>query len=252
MNGMPGTPDLELPRRSGLITAVAVLNVVIGLLCGCVGSLQGAVLLFVFDLPSWMGKLQEGYDRSRAEVQQEFDAKVAAAATDQEKASLESQRARLVPPALDFEPLGRIVSDPALKTYFAGDAAIGAFGNLLLLISGVGLLGRRHWGRTLAIATAFAKMLGMGALLLVGWAAVGRIVPEIEAFLEQVVAAAPAGQAPPIGLIGPQIKLWMAFQGGLGLAIASVWPAVQLLVLVPGGARAEFDEWAAWRARGGV
>ncbi len=252
MNGGSALPEMERPRRSGLVTAVAVLNVVFGLLCGCVGALQGAAVLFVLDLPSWMGKLQEGYDESRAKARRDLDARIEAAPTDEEKAAIEATRTRVVPPALDFEPLGRIVSDPALKTYLAGDAAIGAFGNLLLLVSGIGLLGRRHWGRTLAIATAFAKVLGMGALLLVGWAAVGRIVPELEAFIEQAAAAAPAGKGPPVGMIGPQIKLWMAFQGGLGLALASVWPAVQLLVLIPRGARAEFDEWAEWRGRGGV
>ena len=112
--------------------------------------------------------------------------------------------------------------DPTMRRYNMAGASLGIFTNALLLVAGIGILRRRRWGRTLGIGASGCKILGEGGML----AAYLVVMPGIMARFG--------------GVVNAQQQLFATVGTIVGLAIATVWPAILVLVLCSRRARAEF------------
>jgi len=95
---------------------------------------------------------------------------------------------------------------PLSKWVIVGSMIAGLLVMLLLLVSGIGLLRLRSWGRKLAIATALF-MIGLNVIdnvyaMVQGNAAVMKITEEYQRFLQELAKSQPGAAPPMIGLGG--------------------------------------------------
>jgi hypothetical protein len=126
MGGYGEEPGALPPQRSGLVTALAVLNFVFGglaIVCGLLGLLGGALL--------------SGGGSTGKEIQRQVEKQ------------LEKEGVQV--PGGTVQDLGKIIMFQAVLSLLWGTGAI---------VGGVGLISRRNWGRILTLVCA-----GVSALL---------------------------------------------------------------------------------------
>lgn len=248
----------ERPKSSGLVTTLAVLNLVFGLLCGCSG-LATLVMMPLMGpiMRTGMAQAQADIERQRKtqldaleleiqEAKDEGDAAGEATAIAARDKWLKSS------PTIDLTGFMDKMFGPAFMAYTMADGGLGFLTNLFLAAAGFGMLTRRRWGRTLAMGVAATKILIAAGLAGTFFLVVGPAMGDaMESFMAEIAKSAPAGQGPPPGMMTAQMQLISALQGGFGLVVASIYPIVLLLVLVSRGVRSEFAEWEAFRAAGG-
>jgi len=253
----------EAPRRGGLVTALGVLNLVFGFLCGCVGA---GYAVFGLVMPSLM---EAGLKGAEAAIQtqrrqivlqvEQADAELTAAPADSEDAAsaqatkdrLEAQLTRLdqQDPAKALQAMRTLFGGSAMIGMFIGYASIALFWNLGLIIAAFGLFGRRSWARTMLLSLAAVKILlelGYGA-----W-----VVSTFPAAMNEMMAALPMGgpggpTAAELAQIKSSMQMQGVFQGAIGSVLGAVYPAAVLIVLMLRSVRNEFEEWTHHRASGG-
>lgn len=248
----------EQPKSSGVVTTLAVLNIVFGLLCACSG-LTTVVGVFIMKplMATWSAQIQKEMESQRARQLAALEARIAEAGDveddEAEAAAIAARDAWLARnPALDLRAFFDGFTQGPMLAYSMADGGLGFLTNLLLLVAGIGLLNRRPWGRTLAIGVAGTKML-VAAIMAGMWFLVvsPALGNTLESFFAEIAKAAPPGQGPPPGMMATQMRLMGILQGGFGLVLASIYPFILLLVLLSRGVRQEFADWEAFRAAGG-
>jgi hypothetical protein len=152
-----------LPRAFG------VMNIVFGLiLLTCLPCLVGYVALIAN-----VGKIVEtsnarvevAFQKGRTAQLKSIEARQKKAETPEEKQSLIRERQRVlatsapVPPAPDMGPYFGAFKDWRVIACYAGDVATSMVFNLAMIISGVGLVRLREWGRKSALWIAGIKVV---------------------------------------------------------------------------------------------
>jgi hypothetical protein len=156
------------PNR-GIPKTLGILNIVFGsglLLCGACAGLYAAIL------PSMgtMMKAQNQQLRATVIAEQQADlkklqAQEQATEDEEEKAALQAKQKKLkamAPPPLPDTT--KMFDVPGLQAYMLTDSITGIVFNVLLVVSGIGLLGFKEWGRTLALWTAGLKIVRLVAI----------------------------------------------------------------------------------------
>jgi hypothetical protein len=156
-------PNPQVPRTFGMM------NIVFGgllLLMGA-GYIAMWVLMPYYTKPIMARAVQEQADRKAKREAQIADLKRQedAAKTKEDKENFQVQRENLErnvePDMSEFMDLSNwnVFSDFRLAIYYCTELGVGILLNLLMVISGVGLLGLAEWARRLAVGVAWAKIL---------------------------------------------------------------------------------------------
>lgn len=252
------------PARTGLLRTVGVLNLVVGgflLLCGA-GCVNVFVPFLARNNPLRLDRVyaEEVVDLMRQQMIDDLRAREQSASAKAEKArigtvrvGLESASKRL-DTQVDFRKVNADL--PWLARYLWADVVTGPVLNLLMVVSGVGLLLSKAWGRTLAVGVAALKILrlvGLSALL--AFAVIPHMRRTAAEFVHSEIGGAllrgamdpsstrqPALALPSAHLEpGEFVQVLSAFgysYAVLTLAFGSIYPVVVLVVLHRVGARA--------------
>jgi hypothetical protein len=155
-------PNPQVPRTFG------ILNIIFGILLLLFG-IYSIVML-------WLGPKLQNYMMGQFEQQKTTakatrDAKIAdlkkreeTAQTKEEKESLADERAaveRTFEPDMTgfMEETRAMTQRPVIRIYSAVEGGLGIVLNILMIVSGVGLLRVAEWGRRLALSVAWLKIL---------------------------------------------------------------------------------------------
>jgi hypothetical protein len=164
-------PNPQIPRTFG------IMNLVFGILMFVVGAGYVAIAIVAPSFQKQMvGQIEQQQAKSKAEREakvNELKAKEEAAKTKEEKDALKDERETLelnVPPDLSAmnEMMGfNVFSDIRVAIYSFSEMITGMILNVIMVVSGVGLLGLAEWGRRLAITVAWLKIMRWVAMIVV-------------------------------------------------------------------------------------
>lgn len=238
-------PDLSLRSRSTAPKTIGVLNIVFGslmLLCVVCSSLN---LMMQANMGPMMAAQQQQMQAAiQAERQQEL-----AELRQQEKAAVdEKERARIVArrKALAAQPVPKMpdftkfTKEETLQTYLIADVTTAFVVNVLMIVAGVGLVGYREWGRSLALWVAAIKIVRLLVLytyyiLVVVPVMAQTFVSIFREVFDEVAKNGPPGK----GVPGPkELEQMGTMMGvmGTGFAIMMmlfgiIYPIITLIVL---------------------
>jgi len=225
----------------GVVKTLGALNIVFGvglMLCGT------AFDAYFVALPSLMSTLERQQESVQDQFQQRRDAEIQALRVQEEKAETaeEKARARADRIAAESQPLPNPpmpmadlsmygLDDPRVRTHYAVEGATCLLVNLLMLISGIGLLRLKNWGRRMAIQVAVLKVVRLvlltGSLMFI-------VQPILDAKQAQAQARQPdAGQLEAMKTVRSFTSIFLI----LFLGVGSVYPALVILLLTRPGAR---------------
>ena len=245
------------PIRQRPLRTIGALNVIVGgflLLCGGAG-LYTIVPFLLTSSPFQLDphETQIGLESVRWQLiddlrQMERSVQAEAAKTRLRKVrqDLEAKPSK-IEGELDFRKINADL--PWLSRYLWAEVLTGPPLNLLMLVSGVGLVVRKNWGRMLAVWVAAMKIARLIALCLflavVVWPSTTRVVEEFlrtdvfKSFLHVAIEKVSAGQgAGPASAVNVSPEEFVQVFSVLGpmfalilLGFGAVYPAVVLLVL---------------------
>ena len=248
-------PNPQIPRAFGMM------NLVFGILLFLMGAGYLAAYLIAPGFQKRMVvKIKEQQDAQKASRDAKLveikaketaaKAKEAAAKTKEETekakeelANIKEEREEL---ENDIEPdisamtdiMGwNVMSDIRLSIYYFSEVISGLVLNVLMVISGVGLLGLAEWGRRLALGVAWLKILRWVAMMIVSMILIVPIMSEkTDKLVQQVQVQAQAksgGRPMPTPMVGFGQLLGML--GAVVLVfnalVASIYPAISLWFL---------------------
>lgn len=230
-------PPLVQTADTTTLRVFGILNILFSMLAGCLAAYLLGMALFLPIMAKSLGEVRQAAQESMAAQIEDLEEQEAAATTDEEKAEI---RAEIEDLEVDveiehFSPF-EAMTDPKVLYYGIVDGSTGLFLNLLMFISGVGLLLSKEWARKLAIWTAGLKI---GRLLILQAINMVVIIPiqmkGTQAMYEQMGAM---GQ-------GPGMTEMAEMQGAMYTALAVVmllvgctYPALSLWFLSRPGVKA--------------
>jgi hypothetical protein len=245
-------PNPQIPRTFG------VMNLAFGILMFVVGA--GTMVLTIVGprFQKWtVGQMEQQQANSKAERDAkvaELKAKEEAAKTKEEKDTLKGEREALesnVEPDLSAmnEIMGfNVFSDIRLAIYSFSEMIAGMILNVVMVISGVGLLGLAEWGRRLGITVAWLKIVRWVAMILVSFVLILPITAQKSQKMydsmqqAQARAQANAGGRGAASMPMLNIAVFTTIAGAVTMIftalIASIYPALSIWFLTRPPARA--------------
>src|SRR5262249_19252553 len=140
------------------------------LMCGlCMGTWVASMPLFSRAMEQVQGQIEKQAEQARKGEMKALEAREAEAKTVEEKAEiavrkkdLESRPKATIPGMMDYSKMG--FNDARSIAWSWAEVLSGLVLNVLMLVSGIGLLHWRPWARTLAVWTAVLKVVRLVAL----------------------------------------------------------------------------------------
>lgn len=237
----------------GIPKTLGILNIIFGVMLVLMGFCMSSYLLVIpFGLQIAEKQQKEQQARSEAEYQtklKNLDDRLAASKSDDEKKTIAAEKEKEVanPPTVppDLQALTGMYRNPKIMGYFLGYFGSGMFMNLLLFISGIGLVRMRSWGRKMAMGLASVQILRLIALLVVSLIVVQpEMVVETKKLIDVFEAQAKLNGAP--GNVAQTLQMLKATAGlgavfsVVGFVFCTIYPALTLILLSTAGARAAF------------
>jgi hypothetical protein len=241
--GEEGFPRVE-PNPSPAKT-FGILNIVFGILLLLCVSCSGMSLLV--STQAGMGQMMQAQQAQmnqqlKADRQREVQAleqQEQKAPTPEEKARLQAQRKALeaqpdvkVP---DFQKMYGL-DDAQVRSYLLTDTLSAFVLDLAMIISGIGLVSLREWGRRAALWVAGLKVLRLVSLYSFYIVVIIPVMSKrMEQFFDEMAKAGQQGGAPPGA---PGGAAFASFMGGMMtvfavamIVLGSIYPVIVLLVL---------------------
>ena len=240
-------PNPQICRSFGLM------NIIFGslLLLFAVGSAVAWVVM-----PTFQKQMMAGIEKQQAERKAEREAKLAelkskeaAAKTKEEKDALKDERdaieKRVEPDLSAMSDITgfNIYSDKRILVYYIAEISAAIILNVVLIISGVGLLRLADWGRRMAIGVEWLKILRWLAMTIVTFVLILPITLELtqKAFekMDQQIRAQSGGRAGPIPLssLAPMSVVFGGAVTVFSAVVSSVYPALSIWFLTRPAAR---------------
>jgi len=245
----PTVANTTIPKTIG------ILNIVFGAilcLCGMVAAVQSlAWLALAPSLDQFMQEAQTTLQDQTAESEQEVQDLILqeeAAENEDERAVLKAEREaaereldqrKSAPQAFPgmVNPFA-MARDPRLLVFGIVNESAGLILNVLLVISGVGLIKLKEWGRKLSL---WAAGLKLGRLVVVAVYQVVVIAPlmagQMKGMMDAMAQQAGPG-APPMGGFAAMMAGMQSAAAVAGFIFASIYPIVVLVCLTRQSARA--------------
>jgi hypothetical protein len=234
-------PNPQIPRSFGLM------NIIFGSLMLLIGA--GYAAMYALS-PMLTRKLQAHMKNQQADHKAARESKLAklkqqeeAAKTEEDKAAVRDERKALeqqVEPDLSAmdDVLGwNIFSDIRLAVYHISEVATGMLLNLLMIISGAGLIALAERARRLALGVAWLKILRWVAMIVVTLVLILPIaVEKTQKMLAQMEAQTKAQSGGkvmvfPLAQLGRSTAIFGAITTVFSAVLASVYPALSLWFL---------------------
>jgi hypothetical protein len=241
----PYAPLLERRPRTGIPKTIGVLNIVFGallLLCGICFGLSLAMQLAMG--PMFAGQqqqIQQMLEADRRQKLQELQDLEQAAQDEKEKAAIQArQKALQAQPIPKMPDMAKFTQDMGLQAYGIADVVTGLILNILMVISGVGLVSLKEWGRRLGLCVAILKIVRLIALYSIF---ILVVVPNItktfmsmfQEMFEEMAKVAPPGQRVPgaaeMGQMGTGLGImFTAYAIGM-IILGVIYPIIVLILL---------------------
>jgi hypothetical protein len=245
-------PNPRIPKVMGILNIVFASGLILFGIC------MGAYIALLPLLSKGMVQMQKKAEadlRKEQEVQlKELDEAEKAVVAEAEKEALKEQRKTLearpqvaMPMTMDFDKLG--MNTPRVRAYYWTEIVTGLLLNVLMIVSGIGMVRRKLWGINLGIYTAAAKLARL--LLVYSFFALAVVPPLAEGsgkmagemMIQQQKAM---GRPVPKGL-DPAYMTKVYYVTYTLTAVAmivfgSIYPAISLWLLTRPGAKAACDE----------
>ena len=233
-------PKTTIPKTIGTLNIVFGSLLMLGAICSGLGlAMQSAMGPMMAAQQQQFQQMQEA---DRAQKLQELHDREKAAADENEKAAIQAQQKALkAMPVSKVPDMAKFAQDADLQTgYIIADVVTGLLLNILLIVSGIGLLSFKEWGRRLGLWVAAAKIIRLVALY--GYFIVV-VVPNVTKALttmfkdmfEEAAKAAPPGQRVPGAAEMEQMGTGMgifytAFAVGM-MILGVIYPIIVLILL---------------------
>jgi hypothetical protein len=247
---MSNAEGYVLPKP-GIPKTLGILNVIFGVLLVLVGlCLIGFSLLgpmFVQIAEDQNKQIKARIEVEDKATQKAFDDRVTAAKTDEEKKAIEQERAAT--PAtpriqtVDLSAAKDAMNDPTIKAVGYAGIISGLILHVALLISGIGLIRLRPWGRSLALWWGGLQILQTVVFLVISIVVVNPVTRPIQekqiAKMEE--AAKAPGANPALGASLQMTKFMASMEVPLDVLkslAAMIYPVVLLIMLNGAAARA--------------
>jgi hypothetical protein len=236
--------------RSGAPKVIGILNIVFGTALGLGGVCCGLYVMMLSALSPVIGaqqtqvfqQIKDGQAAQRAAQVRQLEEQEEAAQTEEEKQSIRDQRTTLqstpIPtmPNIDMSKMYGM-NDPRVIVYWLVDMLSGVLLNVLLIISGLGLVAMREWGRKMAITIAAIKIVRLLLLQAFSMLVIVPIVTkQMTEAMEQMMSQmqpGPGGAPPPA--MGPQLGTvygtMMTLSAVCMLIFGSIYPGIVLWLL---------------------
>ena len=240
-------PNPQLPRSFGLM------NITFGILLLLTAVGYGLMYAYAPAFQEFMSRpmkqIEEKAKADRAAKIAALKAEEAAAKTEAEKQTLADERAALeakvVPDMSAFNDLQDLnaYTEPRLAIFYILDISTAVVLNVLMIVTGGGLMGLKEWARRLAIRVAQLKILRwlamvVGAMAVIMPMTMEKMQPAINAMDAQMNAAGAGGMPFPLA----SIMRWMFIFGVVFMIfaaiVACVYPAIMWWNLTRPAARA--------------
>jgi hypothetical protein len=243
--GLPSGYVLPTPRRAKL---VGTLNIVFASLLLLYILFQ---LTMIFFTPAIMEMSTDVIKQAQAKVDQkrkdevaELKKEAAEAKTAEEKKQFEERLSTLEKaPQVTMPDMSKVtdmMKNPVIKANQWGNMLSGLALNIAMLVSGIGLVQLKEWGRQLALWTFGLKIVRLGVLAVVMIVFVIPITTKMSSDMMAGMMQSGAG-GPPAALMGNLAKFQAAAataQAVLGLLFGSIWPVIGIVLLSMPGTRA--------------
>lgn len=239
-------PNPQTPKTFG------ILNIVFGaLLLACNVGSAGMILV----MPAVAKMLQSFQKKTNEDMQRQFQARIddlkaqeASAETEKEKAELKAERLKIENgprPVMPSMTTGiESTNHPTIRAIQYGDLITGLLLNVPLLISGLGLVRLREWGRKLALAIAGLKLARLVVVAIVTIVVLvplqTRLMQEQMAKLEADMKKAGAPPNPALAIVGNSSMMGSISTASslLYYVVAGVYPAIMIWGLTRPASRA--------------
>jgi hypothetical protein len=247
----PVHPDNERPPvppvqpNTGGPKAIGVLNIVFGtllLLCAICSSINLAMQSAMGPMmQAQQQQLQQAMKAEREQQLQELRDLEQAAKDEKEKANLQArQKALQAQPVPKMPDFTKFTQNAHLTVYAIADIVTGLILNIAMIISGIGLLALKEWGRVTALWVAGLKIVRLVALysifaVVVVPVLVRSMTSMFEEMFDELAKAGPPGARGPGPAELSQMAMGMgtmmtAFAIGM-IVLGVIYPAIVLIVL---------------------
>lgn len=236
MSAPPAPPGR--PAKPTALVVLGVLNIMLSVCCGFSSVTTGATPLFVgFQrgaMKSMIEQAQAESARAREDEIRRLEDEKRHTNDPQRRDEIDRSIERLkaqpedVPDMMGmYDPL----TEGSAPAFFIAYGVSGTIFNILLFISGIGLLGVARWSRRLAMVAAVLIMVQMAAYSAYNAFVLGPAMGHsFQNMMDQMNQSAPPG-GPPM----PDMSAFMALSSGFGSVIAlilgCVWPVIILILL---------------------
>jgi hypothetical protein len=244
----PGDEDLPVVLADpGTAKTIGVLNMVFGVcLILCVGCYGASVLMQSLMAPAMAAQQEQMQLAMKANREQQLVQikQQESAAKGEEKARLQAQRkaleSQVEPKMPDFSHMYGL-DDPLVQGYYLTDVATGFALNVALLVSGIGLINLKEWGRRLALWVAglkIARLVALYGFYLV--VIVPIILQRMTTGFQELGRAAQqgAGGAGPPATFGATFGTVMAAAAAMMVVLGVIYPIIVLILLSRRGVKA--------------
>lgn len=247
-SGLPIVPLVE--PNTGIPRTIGILNIVFGvllLLCGvCSGLNVVTQSAFGPMIAAQQKQVQQALEAERQAKLKKLQEQEEAAEDEEQKAAIRAQhklvQAQPVPVVPDTS---KFMTAPGLQSYMIADALSGIMLNVLMMISGIGLLAFKEWARVVALWVAAVKILRLAALYGYFALAVAPVMAQqFRAMFEEMAKAAPPGQKAispeELATISTSMGVMMTGSAIGIMVLGFIYPAVVLILLTRSSVKAAF------------
>lgn len=239
----------QKPRETTIPKTLGILNLVFGvifMLAGAGTAVQYVMMPMLGDvMEAQQQQIADGIESQQDSALKKLLEDQTAAASEDKKAAIQTQidqiknRPRITPPNM-AGMMG--MTDRRVMVWGVINGLSGAFLNLLMIISGVGLLLLKGWGRSLAIWVAGLKIIRLiGSTSYYCFVCVPVIAQTMINTMQQMTAqAGPAPQQAPAEMGAWFVGIYCATAVGFAIA-ASIYPIICLVLLTRSRVKAAFN-----------
>jgi hypothetical protein len=221
----PIRPDPHTPVTIGVLNIVFALALMLGGLFYNLAFLSMPLLSYAMNLRD---DNQAKVAKDLVAQRDRFRAEEAAAPDEKVRSEIRARREEVESEIAPFKPsiaADARFRDPRYIAHFVADLASGLVLNVLMLASGVGLVFRKAWGRSLAIAVAYLKCARLPVLSISMAFVVAPIAKGLVVFLEHEMPA------PGVESVASLVGFLLIFPAGAKVLLGSIYPLAMIVVL---------------------
>jgi hypothetical protein len=196
-------PLIQRPKTA-TPKVIGILNIVFGSLLMLCGICFGLSLAMQFTMAPMFAMQQQEFQQlqqaDRAQKLKDLENREQAAQDEKEKAAIQAQQQALkAQPLLKLPDMAKFTEAAGLQTYTIVDVVTGLILNILMVVSGIGLVSYKAWGRRLGLWVAACKIVRLvivyGFFILVVVPNLSKALTEMfqEMFAQMAQAAPPGG-----------------------------------------------------------